>query len=156
VPVKVFTWPVTYVYSQSGLLLVYGIALVCALLCAAMGLRAFFNSKASYQNLFLTYLRVTDDSSLRDRLDPDDKGADPLPKAVATYCLTLSGHVDQGEQDGQDLELAETPNVDEGSETPHDIETLSIGTGRDDTHDEPEGGHACWERRMDGQTASLL
>lgn len=83
------TWPVTYIYLASDLLLAYGIAFLCALSCSAVGLYAFYINKASYQNLFSTYLRAANDSDIRSQMKEGDDGADPLPKDLARSQIAL-------------------------------------------------------------------
>lgn len=89
VPVAVTTWPVTYIYSMSGLLIPYGVALLCALSSSLIGLYAFMQNSGSYQNLFSTYLRATDGFFIQSQIDKTDTGIDPLPKALAQYKLAL-------------------------------------------------------------------
>lgn len=91
VPVVVNTWPVTYIYAASDLLLAYGVAFLCALSCSAIGLYAFYVNNASYQNLFSTYVRATNDSDIRSQTEAGDDGADPLPKAFAISRVALGG-----------------------------------------------------------------
>jgi hypothetical protein len=90
--VAVTTWPVTYIYSASGLLIPYFVALFCALCTSVVGLRAFVKNGGSYQNLFSTYLRAADGSFDLSLVETDDVGLDPLPKTLARQKLTLSGH----------------------------------------------------------------
>ena len=97
VPVEVFTWPNTYEYAMSDPLFPYGAAFICAFICSAVGLYAFFVNGASYQNLFSTYFRATKDMNLRSQLVTGDKGADPLPKAFAESRVVLGGYVDDSE-----------------------------------------------------------
>jgi hypothetical protein len=97
VPVDVFTWPNTYEYAMSDLLFPYGVAFICAFICSAVGLYAFFVNGASYQNLFSTYFRATKDLDLRSQLVTGDKGADPLPKALAESRIVLRGCVGDSE-----------------------------------------------------------
>ena len=85
------TWPVTYVYAKSDLLLAYGISILCTLICAGVGFYALFANDASYQNMFSTYLRATNDLDIRSHISPGDAGCDPLPKALAGTAVTLSG-----------------------------------------------------------------
>lgn len=87
----VTTWPVTYIYSASGLLIPYLVALFCALCTSVVGLRAFVKNGGSYQNLFSTYLRAADGSFDLSLVETDDVGLDPLPKTLARQKLTLSG-----------------------------------------------------------------
>jgi hypothetical protein len=97
--VEVTTFPVTYVYTRADLLLAYGIAFLCAFCCAIIGLRAFLNNDASYQNLFSTYLRATNTVALRSRIDAEDTGSDPLPKALARTEIALGRQVDPDQAD---------------------------------------------------------
>lgn len=89
--VTVNSWPVTYVYAQSELLLAYGISVLCTLGCSSVGLHAFFVNDASYQNIFSTFLRATNDLDVRSQISENDKGSDPLPKALAKATVTLNG-----------------------------------------------------------------
>ena len=109
-PVTVNTWPVTYVYTASGLILAYGVAFLCALSCSAIGLYAFYINNASYQNLFSTYIRATVDSAIRLQTQPGDDGADPLPKSLAKSYVLFGGHQQDSDvhierNDHQDVEL---------------------------------------------------
>lgn len=99
IPVEVTTFPVTYIYTRADLLLAYGIAFLCASCCAIIGLRAFLDNDASYQNLFSTYLRATNTATLRSRIDPGDTGSDPLPKALAQTAITLGQQADSNQVD---------------------------------------------------------
>jgi hypothetical protein len=92
VPVTVNNWPVTYVYTASGLILAYGVAFMCALSCSAVGLYAFYVNNASYQNLFSTYIRATVDSAIRSQTQPGDNGADPLPETLAKFYVAFGGY----------------------------------------------------------------
>jgi len=74
------TWPVTYFYARSDLLIPYGVSLLCTLVCAIIGLHAFFANHASYQNIFSTFLRATNDLDIRSRIRSGDTGCDPLPE----------------------------------------------------------------------------
>lgn len=79
----VTSWPTTYVYHKSDLLITYGIALFSALSCSIIGLYAFSaNRKSSYQNTFSTFLRATDKMDVRSKIRRGDVGADPLPKRL--------------------------------------------------------------------------
>lgn len=93
------SFPVTYVYIRADLLLAYGIAFLCALCCAIIGLRAFLDNEASYQNLFSTYLRATNTVALRSRMDAEDTGSDPLPKALARTEIALGPQADPKQED---------------------------------------------------------
>jgi hypothetical protein len=102
VPVVVNTWPITYVYAALDLLLAYGVAFLCALSCSAVGLYAFRVNNASYQNLFSTYIRATNDVDIRSKTEAGDDGADPLPKAFARSHVALSGQRQPHDTDVQD------------------------------------------------------
>ena len=99
IPVEVTTFPVTYIYTRADLLLAYGIAFLCALCCAIIGLRAFLDNQASYHNLFSTYLRATNTAALRSRMDAEDTGSDPLPKALARTEIALGQQADPDQAD---------------------------------------------------------
>lgn len=99
IPVEVTTFPVTYVYTCADLLLAYGIAFLCAFCCSIIGLRAFLDNEASYQNLFSTYLRATNTVALRSRIDAEDTGSDPLPKALARTEIALGRQADPSQAD---------------------------------------------------------
>jgi hypothetical protein len=88
--VEVSSYPVTYSYSISGLLIPYGSAFLCALGCSIVGLYAFFANNASYQNLFSTYLRATKDSEFDSRVYAGDSGADPLPQPLARSRIAMN------------------------------------------------------------------
>jgi hypothetical protein len=110
VPVEVFTWPTTYEYAMSELLITYGAAFICAFVCSAIGLFAFFFSNgSSYQNLFSTYFRATNDLNLRSQIESVDHGSDPLPEAFAKARVALGEHVDDTGLDSEraDLQLLE-------------------------------------------------
>ena len=134
VPVTVNTWPVTYVYTASGLILAYGVAFLCALSCSAVGLYAFYVNNASYQNLFSTYIRATIDSAIRSQTQSDDDGADPLPKALAKFYVAFGGH--RGNSDEHD---------DRGNHQDVELQRLNVAEinpslelswdAPDDTHD---------------------
>lgn len=81
-PVTVTSYPTTYVYDAKSLLLAYGVSLLCSALCCAAGLYAFLVNHGSYQNLFSTFVRVTNDTELRSLISSDDSGADPLPQVL--------------------------------------------------------------------------
>ena len=77
-----------------------------------MGFYAFFANDASYQNLFSTYLRATNDLDIRSHITPGDAGCDPLPEALAKTAVTLSGrgvgdggYKVVGEGRGEDVEM---------------------------------------------------
>lgn len=110
VPVTVNTWPVTYVYTASGLILAYGVAFLCALSCSAVGLYAFYVNNASYQNIFSTYIRATVDSAIRSQTQSGDNGEDPLPKTLATFYVAFGRHREEIEEidkrdEHEDVEL---------------------------------------------------
>lgn len=89
VPVQISTWSNTFVYERSGLLISYGLGLVCALTCAAFGIYAFVIKQASYQNIFSTFLRATQSTRLESLLEQDDIGADPLPERFANANIVI-------------------------------------------------------------------
>lgn len=99
--VTVNTWPVTYVYTASDLLLAYGVAFIFALACSAIGLYAFFVNNASYQNLFSTYIRATVDSAIRSQMQSGDDGADPLPSTLAKTRVALGGQREKKDEDAE-------------------------------------------------------
>lgn len=99
VKVAVTTWPVTYVYSMSDLLITYGVAFLCALVCSAIGLHAFYANGGSYQNVFSTYFRATNDADLHSQVEVGDMGADPLPRLLAQTRVTILGIDDFGRPD---------------------------------------------------------
>jgi hypothetical protein len=119
-------WKVTYVYTESGLLIAYGISLICTIICAMVGLYAFFVNDASYQNIFSTFLRATNDLEIRSNISSGDTGSDPLPKDLAKTAVTLSGRdatytsacLAEGKGKSDDLELQ--PLRQDGTETPWD------------------------------------
>jgi hypothetical protein len=79
----VTSWPNTYVYHKSDLFITHGFGLFSALGCSVIGLLAFATNKSSYQNLFSTFLRATNDLDVRSRIADGDSGEDPLPKRLA-------------------------------------------------------------------------
>jgi hypothetical protein len=93
VPVNVTSWPNTYVYHKSDLFITYGFGLFSALGCSIIGLLAFATNKYSYQNLFSTFLRATNDLDVRSRIADGDSGADPLPKRLAKSEVEFRGNV---------------------------------------------------------------
>ena len=133
VPVTVNTWPVTYVYTASGLILAYGVAFLCALGCSAVGLYAFYVNNASYQNLFSTYIRATVDSAIRLQIQSGDDGADPLPKTLAKFYVAFGGHRESSDEynkrnDHEDVELRRlnvaeiNPSLELSFNTPGDVQ----------------------------------
>jgi hypothetical protein len=120
-------WKITYVYTESGLLIAYGISLMCTIICAMVGFYAFFVNDASYQNVFSTFLRATNDLEIRSNISSGDTGSDPLPKDLAKTAVTLSGCgatyntsacLTEGKGRSDDLELQ--PLRQDGTETPWD------------------------------------
>ena len=91
IPILVNTWPVTYVYRKADLFLADGTSVAYAIVCCVVGLHAFAVNNASYQNLFSTYLRLTNDIDIRSHIQPQDVGSDPLPKSLGKAVVTLSG-----------------------------------------------------------------
>lgn len=91
VTVEVHTWPITYVYSMSDLLITYGVAFLCALTSTIAGLFAFFSNGSSYQNLFSTYFRATCNLNIHSYVEPGDDGADPLPHGLARSRIPIMG-----------------------------------------------------------------
>jgi hypothetical protein len=89
VPVQVTSYPITYVYDSETLLLAYGLAFGCSVVCAAIGLFAYFVNDASYQNLFSTFVRASNDRELRALIDPHDDGADPVPKSLSKIRVSM-------------------------------------------------------------------
>lgn len=88
-PVRVTSWPITYVYQQADLLLAYGLAIFSTLGCSMLGLYAFFANGSSYQNIFSTYVRATNGLDIRAKVRSGDTGADPLPKLLARAEVVL-------------------------------------------------------------------
>jgi hypothetical protein len=125
--VTVENWKVTYVYTESGLLIAYGISLMCTIICAMIGFYAFFVNDASYQNVFSTFLRATNDLEIRSNISSGDTGSDPLPKDLAKTAVTLSGRdathdtsacLIEGNGKNDDIELQ--PLRQDGIATPWD------------------------------------
>jgi len=85
------TWPVTYFYARSDLLIPYGVSLLCTLVCSIIGLHAFFANHASCQNIFSTFLRATNDLEIRSRIRSGDTGCDPLPEDLKQSEVRFSG-----------------------------------------------------------------
>lgn len=92
------SWPITYVYDRSDIYLAYGLSFLCTCICAAVGLHAFFVNHDSYQNVFSTFLRVTNIPELQVLIGPTDTGADPLPNQLAQARFKMVG-----EEDGSKL-----------------------------------------------------
>lgn len=90
VAVTINTWPLTYVYARSDLFLAYGLSLFCALGCSVVGFYAFSMNKASYQNIFSTFLRATNDLAIRSEVPRNDQGSDPLPKTFASTMISFN------------------------------------------------------------------
>jgi hypothetical protein len=63
---------------------------LCTLVCAIIGLHAFFANHASYQNIFSTFLRATNDLDIRSRIRPGDTGCDPLPEDLKQSEVSFS------------------------------------------------------------------
>lgn len=91
VPVRVTSWPITYVCQQTDLLLAYGFAIFSTLGCSNLGLYTFFANGSSYQNILSTYLRATKGLNVRAKVRSGDTGADPLPKQLAKAEVVLGG-----------------------------------------------------------------
>ncbi|KAF2462933.1 uncharacterized protein BDR25DRAFT_320387 [Lindgomyces ingoldianus] len=106
VPVTVETWPITYIYNRPDLLLPYGLAFLATTISAMVGLHAFFVNKDSYQNIFSTFLRVTNDSYLRALIDPGDAGADPLPRHLAQVRIRMVR-----EEEAEDRDAGKEPHT---------------------------------------------
>jgi hypothetical protein len=100
VPVTVETWPVTYVYDRFGLLLAYGLSFLAVCICAVIGLHAFVVNRGSYQNLFSTFLRVTNSPQMRALIQSEDNGADPLPKHLAQAVVDVVPQNDRSNVSG--------------------------------------------------------
>ncbi|KAK5047145.1 hypothetical protein LTR84_007088 [Exophiala bonariae] len=83
ISVNATTYPNTFVYRPRDLLIVYGLSLFCTVLCSLIGLHALHINKASYQNIFSTFVRVTGHPELHSLTKLDDTGADPVPKQLA-------------------------------------------------------------------------
>lgn len=99
-----------YIYAKTDLLVAYGIAFMCALCCAIIGLRAFLTNNASYQKIFSTYLRATNSLSLRSQIGYGDTGSDPVPKVLARTGIALGQQADpipsnQAQSNDDDVEL---------------------------------------------------
>ena len=94
VPVEVFTWPNTYEYAMSDLLFPYGAAFICASICSAVGLYAFFVNGASYQNLCICGAVSCTKRNLVYELDK-------IYNAVQGLCLKCVRHKAFGESRAQ-------------------------------------------------------
>jgi hypothetical protein len=162
VPVTVNTWPVTYVYTVSGLILAYGVAFLCALSCSAVGLYAFYVNSASYQNLFSTYIRATVDSAIRSQTQSGDDGADPLPKTLAKSYVAFGGHRGNSDEhddrhNHQDVELQRlnVPEVNPSLELSWD--RLSNAHDPEDPRDDHLGSPGVEEcSQTDAETRSRV
>jgi hypothetical protein len=100
---------------------------MCTIICAMVGFYAFFINDASYQNLFSTFLRATNDLEIRSNISSGDTGSDPLPKDLAKTAVTLSGRdathdksacLIEGNGKNDDIELQ--PLRQDGIATPWD------------------------------------
>lgn len=89
IPITVTTYPITYTYAEYQLLTAYGLASIFAVLCAVIGLYAFYANSASYQNLFSSFIRATTGHQVHRVLDTDSSGADPLPKHQARARIAI-------------------------------------------------------------------
>lgn len=73
-----------YTYQPFDLVLSYGIAILGAVTCMAIGALAMTKNGLSYTNDFSTILRTTRSEDLNDLVqDAEANGADPLPAHVA-------------------------------------------------------------------------
>jgi len=91
VPVNVITSENIYSYDPRDLWLAYGIACGASLLCALLGLYGVWrNGGVSYQNLFSTFVRTTREDSLRNLVEPHDRGSEPLPRKFAEAKIVLA------------------------------------------------------------------
>jgi hypothetical protein len=126
VNITVNNWKVAYVYTRSDLLLPYGISILCTIVCALVGFYAFSVNDGSYQNIFSTFFRATNDIEIRSHIVSEDSGSDPLPKALESTAVMLSGlkagggmiSPAVGTATSDDLELQHLHPV--GSDTPLD------------------------------------
>lgn len=97
----VTSWPISYIYHKTDLLITYGLALFSALCCSVIGLCAFYaNYRSSYQNTFSTFLRATNDLDLRSKIGSSDAGADPLPKRLGKAEVEFHHLVDVRRSEG--------------------------------------------------------
>jgi hypothetical protein len=79
-----------YSYDPYGLLLAYGIACGAALLSTVLGMYSIWrNGGVGYQSIFSTFLRTTRDQVFIDLIEPEDRGAEPLPKKLAEASILL-------------------------------------------------------------------
>jgi hypothetical protein len=79
-----------YLYEPHGLLLAYGIACGVAMLATLLGMHGIWrNGGVGYQSIFSTFVRTTRDHVLRDLIDPQDHGTEPLPKKLAEASIVL-------------------------------------------------------------------
>ena len=73
-----------YTYQPFDLLLAYGLAILAAALCVAIGSLAILANGASYSSDFSTVLRTTRNSQLNSFVSNDETdGIDPLPNHIA-------------------------------------------------------------------------
>lgn len=140
------TWPTTYVYTASELLLAYGVAFLCALSCSVVGLYAFYMNNASYQNLFSTYIRATNNLDIRSQTELGDDGADPLPKAFAKSHVALGGRQELSDADAERGEIEEV-----------ELQRLSLDETGPSLESEWESlGHVCRRTSLqDGHAGSI-
>lgn len=161
-PVTVNTWPVTYVYTASGLILAYGMAFLCALSCCAVGLYAFYVNNASYQNLFSTYIRATADSAIRLQTQSGDDGADPLPKTLANFYVGFGGHRENSDEhdernDHEDVELRRLNVAEINTSLELNWDDLRNAHDPSSTRDHPSGSLEAADRsETEVETRSIV
>jgi hypothetical protein len=90
VPINIYHSFNIYAYDPRDLWLAYGIAAAAAFLCMCIGVYTMWRNGACYQTGFSTFIRVTRDENLFRLIDPNDSGAEPLPKDLAKVRLLLA------------------------------------------------------------------
>ena len=90
VQVNVTTTVNVYSYNSRDLWRAYGIACSVALVATLLGVYAIWrNGGVGYQNIFSTFVRTTRDQGLRELIEGDDRGAEPLPRKIAEAGVVL-------------------------------------------------------------------
>jgi hypothetical protein len=79
-----------FVYNPRDLWLAYGVAAAAAFICICIGGFAMWRNGACYQTTFSTFVRATKDENVLKLINPNDRGAEPLPKDLAKVRLVLA------------------------------------------------------------------
>lgn len=91
-----------YSYNPKDLWLTYGISCAAALLSTILGIHSIWrNGGVGYQSTFSTYVRATRNLEIRDMIDPNDRGTEPLPKKLADASIII----DTCEQSAREISM---------------------------------------------------